>query len=191
MRLPLTAVLLWCALALPAGAETVHSIPRPRPGIWAVDTTGKISSATLAEVNQRGEEVHRQGRGQLAVVVVKTTGGQEPRVFATTLFNKWGIGHAGRDDGALLFIALNDRKAEIILGDGVDSGEDTQRSDALMSGEIIPAFKRGSPERAVLAGARGRSRLLEAVTPQQAREPSPGLERRFAREPPPERPASG
>lgn len=160
MRASPTALLLLCAVAVSVQAETLDSIPRLRPGVWSVDTTGEISSATHSTVNQLGEEVQRQGRGQLAVVVVKTTGRQASRAFAITLFNQWGLGHAGRDDGALLFIALKDRKAEIVLGDGVDSDEDTQSSDALMSEEIIPAFKRGSPNEAVLAGARGLSQLL-------------------------------
>jgi uncharacterized protein len=153
--------LLVCVLALPARSETIGSIPRPRSGSWSVDTTGKISSSTLAEVDRLGEEVQRKGLGQLTVVVVRTTGGQKPRSFATSLFNTWGIGHAGRDDGALLFIALSDRKAEIVLGDGVDGAEDTRRSDALMSGEIIPAFKRGDPNGAVSEGAQGLFQLLE------------------------------
>lgn len=176
MRAFPTALLLVCALALSARAETLDTIPRPRPGTWSVDTTGLISAETHAEVNQLGEEVVRQGHGQLAVVVVKSTEGQAPRAFATQLFNRWGLGRTRRNDGALLFIALDDRKAEIVLGEGVDSGEDTRRSDALMSGEIIPAFKRGSPDGAVLAGARGLSQLLEQ-SPLNRPESAPGLPR--------------
>ncbi|MFY0563027.1 TPM domain-containing protein [Archangium lansingense] len=161
MRALLCWTLLFCALSLPAQGETVRAIPRPRPGSWSVDTTGTLSSPTLAQVDQWGSEVDGKGLGQLAVVVVVTTGGRNPRTFATELFNLWGIGHAGRDDGALLLIALRDRKAEIVLGDGVDSRADTARSDALMSGQIVPAFKRGDPGGAVLAGARGLRDLLE------------------------------
>ncbi|HEX8825723.1 MAG TPA: TPM domain-containing protein [Archangium sp.] len=162
MRVLLCCTVLLCALGLPAQGETVSSIPRPRPGSWSVDTTGTMSSSTLAGVNQWGQEVDDKGLGQLAVAVVNTTGGRNPRTFATELFNQWGIGHAGRDDGALLFIALKDRKAEIILGNGVDGPSDLGRSDALMSGEIVPAFKRGDPAGAVLAGARGLAGLLES-----------------------------
>ncbi|MFL5358008.1 TPM domain-containing protein [Archangium sp.] len=161
MRILLCWTVLLCLLGLPARGETVGSIPRPRPGTWAVDTTGTLSTTAISGVNLYGSEVDHKGLGQLAVVVVRTTEGVNPRDFATGLFNQWGIGHAGRNDGALLFIALRDRKAEIVLGDGVSSRADTNRSDALMSGEIVPAFKRGDPQAAVLAGARGLSSLLE------------------------------
>ncbi|HZH78190.1 MAG TPA: TPM domain-containing protein [Archangium sp.] len=161
MRVLLCCTVLICVLSLPAQGETVDSIPRPRPGSWSVDTTGTMHTSTLAAADQWGSAINDRGLGQLAVAVVNTTEGRNPRTFATELFNRWGIGHAGRDDGALLFIALQDRKAEIILGNGVDTASDLARSDSLMSGEIVPAFKRGDPNGAVRAGALGLVRLLE------------------------------
>ncbi|AKQ66836.1 Glutamate synthase [NADPH] large chain [Myxococcus hansupus] len=71
-----------------------------------------------------------------------------------------GIGKAGRNDGALLFIALGDRAAEIILGDGVDGPREQARSDGIMASGVVPAFKRGSPDDAVLEGARGLHQLI-------------------------------
>ncbi|MFP2928841.1 TPM domain-containing protein [Pyxidicoccus sp. 3LG] len=154
-------MVLACALGTPALGITVDRVPRPSRGKWSVDTTGTISASVRAEVDRLGNEVNRDGQGQLAVVVVDTTSGRAPRDFALTLFNRWGIGQAGRDDGALLFIALKDRKAEIILGDGVDGAGEQEASDSLMSGTIIPAFKRGDPDGAVRDGARGLHRLLQ------------------------------
>jgi uncharacterized protein len=178
MRTWLSGVLLaCCVLGTPALGITVEEVPRPAAGRWAVDTTKSISATTQAEVDRLGSSLDASGKGQLAVVVVDTTGGRAPRDFALALFNQWGIGGAARDDGALLFIALGDRKAEIILGDGVDGARDQGRSDTLMSGRIIPAFKRGDPDAAVREGAQGLHALIEqselnnpsaaGVTPEQ------------------------
>ncbi len=160
MRASLLCAVLLLAVSGPALAESVDSIPRPPTGSWAVDTTGTLTPETLAEVDSLGAEVDRKGDGQLAVVLVGSVSGRDPRTFATELFNQWGIGHAGRNDGALLFIAVNDRAAEIVLGDGVDGPEDLRVSDAVMQGRIVPAFKRGDPNAAVIAGARGLRTLL-------------------------------
>jgi uncharacterized protein len=161
MRALLCFTVLLCTLGFPAWGEPLHSIPRPPRGSWSVDVTRTLSPETISEVNRRGAEVNDEGLGQLAVVMVNTTNGRNPRAYATELFNLWGIGHVGRDDGVLLFIALKDRKAEIVLGSGVNSPEDTRRSDAVMANDIIPAFKRGNPDMAVLAGTRSLSDLLE------------------------------
>jgi uncharacterized membrane protein YgcG len=156
-------LLVWTVLALlvciPASAATVDAIPLPAPGTWAVDLTGTLRPETLTEVNRLGTEVDASGQGQLGVVVVDSTEGVQPRAFATDLFNRWGIGHADRDDGVLLFVALSDRKAEIVLGDGVDTAADVRRSDALMA-RLISFFKSGDPDGAVLEGTRGLGTLL-------------------------------
>lgn len=146
-------------VGLPAMGATVESIPKPSPGTWSVDTTGTLRPETLAEVNRIGTRLNESGHGQLAVVMVDSTEGRQPRAFATELFNRWGIGNANRDDGALLFVAMTDRKVEIVLGDGVDSADDIKRSDAVMA-SILPIFKRGDADAAVLEGARGLNTLL-------------------------------
>ncbi|AKJ04343.1 uncharacterized protein ATI61_101564 [Archangium gephyra] len=155
--------LAWCVLVLliglPAMGATVKSIPMPEPGTWSVDTTGRLRAETLAELNRIGTQVNASGQGQLAIVMVDSTEGRQPRAFATELFNHWGVGHAERNDGALLFVAMDDRKVEIVLGDGVDSAEDIQRSDAVMA-RIIPLFKQGDADSAVLEGTQGLSALL-------------------------------
>ena len=164
---PFLAVLCF-ALGLESSGATVSSVPKPSRGSWVVDTTRTLDATTRAEVNRLGAEAHSSGQGQLVVVVVDTTKKVPARTFAQKLFNTWGIGKAGRDDGALLFIALKDRKAEILLGDGLSAPEDLSRSKALMSDHIIPAFKRGKPKEAVVEGAKGLRELL-ALSPLNAR----------------------
>lgn len=163
LRLRVMLGLLLGGWAAGAWGEPVQALSRPTRNTWVVDRTGTLADATLAEVDRIGSEVERSGRGQLVVAVVLTTDGRPARTFATELFNRWGIGHARRDDGALLFIALRDRKAEIILGDDVDTPEDVARSRELMRGSIVPAFQGGNPNAAVLAGARGLKALLESA----------------------------
>jgi uncharacterized protein len=173
--------LAWTVLAvlmcLPASGTTVDAIPRPPPGSWSVDMTGTLRPKTLAKVNRLGTQLDASGQGQLAVVVVGSTEGVPPRAFATGLFNHWGIGHAKRSDGVLLFVALDDQKAEIILGDGVDTAGNVERSDALMA-RLVPLFADGEPDAAVLEGARGLGTLLAPSLPntgvrQEARSASP------------------
>jgi len=163
LRLRVTLGLLLCGWGAGAWAETVQSLTRPSRSTWVVDGTGTLADETLAELDGLGSEVKRSGLGQLVVVVVFTTEGRAPRTFATELFNRWGIGHGGRHDGVLLFIALRDRKAEIILGEGVDTPEDVARSKELMRERIVPALREGALDVAVLEGARGLQELLESA----------------------------
>ncbi len=133
----------------------------PQAGHWAKDTSGKISSATLQALDRIAADVNRSGNGQLGVLVVKTTSGVPPRTFATGVFNHWGVGHSEYKNGILLFVALDDRKAEIILGDGLThvTSADT---DVVMREQVVANFKAGRPEQALLDGANALSALLTA-----------------------------
>ncbi|RKG68239.1 TPM domain-containing protein [Corallococcus sp. CA054B] len=163
MRAWLGFVVLFCALGTPALGVTVEAVPRPAAGSWTVDLTPShvLEPEVRAEVDEMARSLDDRGLGQLMVVMVDTTSPRRSREFALELFNRWGIGHPGRDDGALLFIAYADRKAEIILGDGVDEPDDQVASDAVMAQEVVPAFKRGDPNEAVRGGAQGLKELIE------------------------------
>jgi uncharacterized membrane protein YgcG len=105
---------------------------------------------------------------EMAIVTVPTTAGAEHRDFATRLFNHWRIGHAVRNNGVLIFVAVQDRAAEIILGNGIDSDAHVAMSDRIMRDIMVPRFRHGDNAGAVLAGARACARDFFQVGPPDA-----------------------
>ena len=142
------------ALAL-APAE----VPSPPRGRWALDLTGRIRHSTLTDLDRLAGALDARGSGQLGVAVVDSTSGYPSRDFATQVFNHWGIGHAGRNDGVFLFVSLGDRKAEIVLGDGLGQVP-TFETDRIMADDVVANFRKGDPDAALLAGANSLSALL-------------------------------
>jgi uncharacterized membrane protein YgcG len=151
-------------LALAAGAAravTVEQIPTPRPTGWAVDLTGTLPPERLAELNQLGDQVKEKTGAELAVVVVSSTDGVDANEFATRLFNAWGIS----DNGLLVFAALEDHKAEIVLGKGLDGETGRRESETVMQGEMVPRFRAGNPAGAIVLGSIGCARRILHVSP--------------------------
>ena len=150
------------ALVLFAGSSfalTPSEVPRPPRGRWSLDLSGKIRRETLSSLDRLAGELDARNVGQLGVAVIDTTMGTSPRDFATGVFNRWGVGRAGKNDGILLFVALGDRKAEIILGDGLNDVPSFE-TDRIMADEVVANFRRGDPDAALLAGAGALSVLL-------------------------------
>jgi uncharacterized protein len=173
----LSILLVFLALAaLPAAAVTVEEIPSPRPTGWSVDRTGRISRERLAAIDRVGDEVQAKSGGELAVVVVGTTDGVPSREFATRLFNRWGIGQKGKDNGVLLFLALDDRKAEVVLGNGFANPNLREVSASILEGHIVPLLRQGDPGRAAVAGARAAAWQLFSVALTSPLPASPGTE---------------
>ena len=151
---------LTCVLSLVASVSfsAGWDIPPPPRGQWALDRTGKVSAGTLSELNRLAQALDASGAGQLGVLVIDTTSGVKPRDFATGVFNNWGVGHAGVNDGVLLFFAVSDRKSEIVLGDG--SKVSSSQTDVVMRDDVVANMKRADLEGALLAGARSLDGLM-------------------------------
>jgi uncharacterized protein len=165
-------VCLVFGLALLAGASSTRAMPvehitSPRPAGWSVDYTGSISPETRQEIDRLGDQIHAASGAELVVVVIDSTGGEPSRDFAIRLFNHWGLDLSARGKGLLLFAALGDRSAEIVLGQELDTPANNQASEAIMQGEMVPRFRAGDPGSALLEGVRACAwRILHATPPQ-------------------------
>ena len=161
----LLAGALLLAVSTTALALRVEDIASPRPKSWVADTAELLTPAQEAELDQLGNAIHAQDGAELAIVTVRSTAGADARTFATALFNHWQIGHRDRDNGVLLFVAIDDRAAELILGDGVDSDDQVGTVDDVMQRTIVPLFRAGTPDRAIIAGAHETARRILLIAP--------------------------
>ncbi len=152
--------------------RTIFDIPSPRANgqpIWCVDTTGQISAEATTHINQVCEEVHQRINKEMTVVVINTTHGQNHRQFGTDLFNHWGVGKWGfggafRNDGILMLVALDDRRAEIILGDGIDDDGKIRTAQQIIDDVVIPNFKADEGDSGIYEGIRTCATRLLGVT---------------------------
>jgi uncharacterized protein len=68
---------------------------------------------------------------------------QNPMLYATDLFNNWGIGDKNKNDGLLIFISRNDRKATICNGYFTEHVLSDSTSGRILNNTMIPNFKNG------------------------------------------------
>jgi uncharacterized protein len=147
-----------CALVAVAaaanGAEPLSSIPNPRVtnGTWVTDTTGTLSAGTVAQLNQSIDAVHQSHGIEMAVVVMRSLDGLSIEEAAETLFNDWGIGKKGRDNGLLFLWSTGDRKVRVEVGYGLEGVVPDGKAGAILDTYVIPRFKAGEFDAGVIAG---------------------------------------
>ncbi len=165
------ALLLAIALAPNLPAQNIHQIPSPRADgaqTWCVDTTETVSKEALTYVTQVCEEVHQKINKELCVVVIPTTGGQDVQKFGTDLFNHWGVGKKGfgkmfREDGVLMIVAIEDRRAAIVLGNGIGDQRKERTAEQIIDDVVVPLFRDGDANSGLYEGARAIATRLFAV----------------------------
>ena len=104
---------LWAAAAWAGPDEVLKSLePQGRvtdlAGVFAPEERAALETWLLAVDGRTGAEI--------AVVALKTLDGGEVDDFAVRLFEKWGIGKKGKDNGVLILAAIDDRRARIEIG---------------------------------------------------------------------------
>lgn len=131
---------------LPSLAVTVQDVPNPRQvyGGWVTDMVNLLNSQTKAELNQTISKLEAENGTEIAVVTVPDTApSATPKQFATQLFNYWGIGKKGRDNGVLFLISKSDRRVEIETGYGIQKILTKARVGDIIYQQIVPRFKQG------------------------------------------------
>jgi uncharacterized protein len=128
-------------LSIKSNAYTVQEIIDPRPKSWVLDEKKYLSAKTISELENLCRTVRNSGNGEIMVVLLDSIGSDKHRKFATDLFNTFGVGNSKTDRGILIYAALEQGAAEIILGKGIDEYGDVAKSESIMSKIMVPYFK--------------------------------------------------
>lgn len=162
---------VWAAVLLvvsllpqPAWAITLEQVPNPRRqyGGWVSDTANILSSSTENELNRLITQLEQRTSAEMAVVTVPNTQGYAtPKDFTTQLFNYWGIGKAGQNNGVLFLISVGDRRVEIETGRGLVAILPDSRVQQIIDQQILPRFRNGDFDGGTLAGVRQLTSVLQ------------------------------
>jgi uncharacterized protein len=146
----------WFLSPAAALAFDVPDVPNPRRehGGWVSDPSGALGASATA-LEQRLSALHAATQAEVAVAVVPSIGDAVPRDFATALFQHWGVGRKGKDDGVLVLHVLDQRRVEIETGYGLEAALPDVKCSWLIRDAVLPAFKAGDFARGHEALARG------------------------------------
>lgn len=144
--------LLFCCLSLLFIIKvTAQNIPDPLSPPRLVNDYGHyLRNAPALEAKLLAYNLETSN--QIAVVLMATTDGDDVSDFAIKLFNKWGIGsNAEKDNGVLIFLAVEDRKLFIVTGRGVEDVLPDITCKHIVEDDMKPHLKESDYDGAVLA----------------------------------------
>ncbi len=121
----------------------VAAAPYQKPQGWVADFAGALSPADEQKIADVIAELEQKTSAEIAVVTVPSLENQPVEELALQLFQQWGIGKKGKDNGILFLSAVNDRKVRIEVGYGLEGILPDGRTGALLDTYVIPEFKKG------------------------------------------------
>jgi len=148
---PLLALLLLLILAGSLFGQS-QNLP-PKPDRYITDQAGVLDAGTINSINQQLEQFERDTSNQIVVAIYSSLP-PDANIDQYTIdtYNAWQIGQKGKDNGALLMIAVKDRKMFIATGRGLEGALPDAICKNIISQQIAPRFKQGDYAGGIQAG---------------------------------------
>lgn len=124
------------------------------------DPDGYLSQGAIARADSVLRATWRSSTAEPVMVVVSDIGDNNIDDYATDLFDAWGIGKKDTDNGLLVVISVNDRKAVLRTGRGTEIALTDARCGRIIRDIIAPAMRQGDVDAAVVNTAQAVSAVL-------------------------------
>lgn len=160
LRLVVAAFAFAVIAALPALA--VEPTTPPTPDHYVTDPGDVLSSTARAAIENELRAYEKATGHQVIVWIGDTTGDVPLETWTTQTADRWKIGRRGHDDGAVLFLFMQDRKARIEVGYGLEGALPDAAASRIISDDIAPRMRNRDTDGAVAAGV---AAMLSTISP--------------------------
>jgi uncharacterized protein len=183
-RIPGLGPLLAPDQQAPAQPPAAESSPAPRPAADppstfdlqrvpplrspVTDLTGTLTPDQVAALEAKLRAFEQAKGSQIAVLIVPSTEPEAIEQYALRVAEAWKLGRKGIDDGALLLVALQDRRVRIETGYGLEGALNDAIANRIIDEVIVPQFRRGDYYGGVATGV---DRMLRVVEGEPLPEP--------------------
>ena len=110
------------------------------------DPDGILSNASRTEIDSTLSRVRRETSAEVAAVIVGDID-DDIDIFANRLYNSWGLGKKDNNNGVLILVARDARKAVIRTGRGSEGVLPDIVCAHIMREKMFPAFREGDYDR--------------------------------------------
>ncbi|MGN6641842.1 MAG: TPM domain-containing protein [Verrucomicrobiota bacterium] len=140
-------ILAFCFRALAA-----EVIP-PAPTKYFNDYAGVVSPATAEQLNRTLENFERESSDQILVAVFpKMQSDSSIEDYTVRVARAWRAGQKEKNNGAILFVFIQDRSMFIQVGYGLEGALTDALSKRIIEEQIVPRFRAGDIDGGLTAG---------------------------------------
>lgn len=113
------------------------------PGTFVVDKAGIIDANYEQQIEGWLRELEQKTTAQVKLLTVPTTDGEDVFGFGMRHAERWKLGRKGKDNGALVVIALKEREFRVLTGYGLEPSLPDSWCGQLTREVVVPSFRAG------------------------------------------------
>jgi uncharacterized protein len=142
---------LGAAVVLAASVASAQTLP-PKPKLYFNDYAGFVPAADAERLNQKLARFDQETTNQILVAIFPSLPSPSLEDFTNRTAQSWKVGQGDRDNGAVVFVFVADRKSRIEVGYGLEGAVPDALAARILEDVITPAFRDGQNARGLEAG---------------------------------------
>ena len=149
MRLLAKAAIVALSALLLSMVALAEPVSQLHPTGYVDDFAHVLDPKTVAQMEDICQQIDQKAHAQIAVVTINSLDGADVESYAVDLFKSWGIGQKSTNRGVLILYAIQDHRARIEVGYGLEP----ILPDGKVGGfqrEAIPLMRSGNTSAALL-----------------------------------------
>ncbi len=128
----------------------------PAPAAYFNDYAHVVSDSTASQLNQTLADFERQTSEQIVVAVFpRMQSDSSVDDYAVRVFRAWKVGQKDKNNGAVLFVFVQDHRMYISVGYGLEGALPDALCKRIIDEQIAPRFKAGDFSGGLTAGVQG------------------------------------
>jgi uncharacterized protein len=142
--------------------STVESIPNQKliDGSYVSNPDNILDQTTVLQIDTLLKSLENKTTVQVAVVAVASIGEDDIFEFTQRLFDAWGIGNKGNDNGLLIMLVKDQHSIRFHTGNGVEGVLPDVICKRIQRDHMVPEFKNENYNAGMLAGIQQVNRVL-------------------------------
>ncbi len=154
------SVLAW-AYALASWMVFAAEVMPPKPQRHFNDYAGVTSRETQEQLNRRLEDLEKTNSAQVVVAIFrKMQSDSSIEDYTQRVAQNWGVGQKDKNNGAVLFVFVEDRKMFLQVGYGLEGALPDATAKNITEFRIKPHFRNGDYNAGLRAGV---DSIIQAV----------------------------
>jgi uncharacterized protein len=135
------ALMLAAALLLAPAPARADAASEAKLTQHVTDRTGTLSAQQIAELEAPLAALEQRKGAQVAILVIASTGASTIEEYSLAVAEQNKLGREKPDDGLLLLVAKDDRKARIEVGYGLEGAVTDALSSRIIREYLAPKFR--------------------------------------------------
>ncbi|HEY3217399.1 MAG TPA: TPM domain-containing protein [Candidatus Eisenbacteria bacterium] len=116
------------------------------------DQAGVMDEPSRAKLEAFLDQLKRKTGVEFAVLIMQTTAPATPSEYKVKVFERWGIGQRGQDNGLLMLVAIAEHEVRFETGYGLEGTLPDGLQSRIFRAEMAPRFRAGDYSQGVTAG---------------------------------------